>query len=52
MLPGLVAAYAQDNPVQPLKPMARTADPAFEVAAIKPADPSDTNRDSRRVAGS
>ena len=47
LLPGAVAACAQGNPVQPLKPMARTADPAFEVAAIKPADPSDTNQGFR-----
>jgi uncharacterized protein (TIGR03435 family) len=47
LLPGVVAACAQGNPVQPLKPMARTADPAFEVAVIKPADPNDTNQGFR-----
>jgi len=30
--------------VQPLKPMARSADPAFEVAVIRPADPNDHNQ--------
>jgi uncharacterized protein (TIGR03435 family) len=44
LLPGVLAACAQDNRVQPLKPMARTADPAFEVAVIKPADPADHNQ--------
>jgi uncharacterized protein (TIGR03435 family) len=43
LLPGMVAVRAQDNPIQPLQPMARTADPAFEVAVIKPADPDDHN---------
>ena len=54
LLPGLFAAGAQDNPVQPLKPMARTADPAFEVAVIKPADPNDHSQgfhlDGHRVS--
>jgi uncharacterized protein (TIGR03435 family) len=40
LLPGLLAACAQDNPAQPLK-MARNANPEFEVATIKPADPDD-----------
>ncbi len=43
LLPGLLAACAQDNPAQPLK-MARNADPEFEVATIKPADPDDRNQ--------
>ncbi len=47
LLPGVLAASAQDNPVQPLKSMARDADPAFEVAAIKPSDPSDNNQGFR-----
>jgi len=38
LLPGVLAACAQDN--QSLKPMARNADPAFEVAVIKPSDPN------------
>src|SRR5580658_3999426 len=37
-------AYAQDKAIEPVKPMARDADPAFEVATIKPADPSDRNQ--------
>jgi uncharacterized protein (TIGR03435 family) len=47
LLPGVLAAYGQNNPVQRLKPMARTADPAFEVAVIKPADPNDHNQGFR-----
>ncbi len=47
LLAGLLVAYAQNNPVQRLKPMARTADPAFEVAVIKPADPNDHNQGFR-----
>ena len=43
LIPGLLAACAQDNPAQPLK-MARNADPEFEVATIKPADPNDHNQ--------
>jgi uncharacterized protein (TIGR03435 family) len=43
LLPGLLAACAQDNPAQTLK-MARNADPEFEVATIKPADPDDRNQ--------
>jgi uncharacterized protein (TIGR03435 family) len=43
ILPGLLAACAQDNPARPLK-MVRTADPEFEVATIKPADPDDRNQ--------
>lgn len=44
VLSGVPANYAQDNPVQPLKPMARNADPSFDVAVIKPADPNDHNQ--------
>lgn len=44
LLPAMVAVCAQDNPIDLLKPMARNADPAFEVAAIKPADPNDRNQ--------
>jgi uncharacterized protein (TIGR03435 family) len=40
----MVAICAQDNPIQPLQPMARDADPSFEVAAVKPADPNDHNQ--------
>jgi uncharacterized protein (TIGR03435 family) len=40
----ILAARAQDNPAEPLKPMARNADPAFDVAVIKPADPGDHNQ--------
>lgn len=43
LLPGMAAVCAQNNPIQPLKPMARNADPAFEAAVIKPADPNDHN---------
>jgi uncharacterized protein (TIGR03435 family) len=43
LLSGLLAACAQDNPVQSLK-MARDADPGFEVATIKPADPDDRHQ--------
>lgn len=34
---------AQDNAVELVKPMAKDADPVFEVAAIKPSDPNDDN---------
>jgi uncharacterized protein (TIGR03435 family) len=47
LLAGVVAASAQDNAAQPLKPMARDADPAFEVAVIKPSDPNDRNQGFR-----
>jgi uncharacterized protein (TIGR03435 family) len=43
LLAGLVSACAQDKAAQPLAPMARDADPSFEVATIKPSDPNDTN---------
>jgi uncharacterized protein (TIGR03435 family) len=44
LLAGTLSAGAQDNSPQTLKPMARDADPAFEVATIKPADPDDRNQ--------
>jgi uncharacterized protein (TIGR03435 family) len=47
LLPGVLAAGAQNNPIQPLKPMARNADPAFEVAVIKPSVPNDNNQGFR-----
>jgi uncharacterized protein (TIGR03435 family) len=37
------AACAQDSSIQASKPMAKSADPSFEVAAIKPSDPNDSN---------
>lgn len=40
---GGLAVRAQDNTSHPLMPMARSADPAFEVAVIKPSDPNDRN---------
>ncbi|HEX9201157.1 MAG TPA: TIGR03435 family protein [Acidobacteriaceae bacterium] len=46
LLPCL-AANAQDKATQPLAPMARDADPLFEVATIKPADPNDRNQGFR-----
>jgi uncharacterized protein (TIGR03435 family) len=36
-----LTARAQDGTVQVLAPMAHNADPAFEVAVIKPSDPND-----------
>jgi uncharacterized protein (TIGR03435 family) len=47
LLPGALAVCAQDNAAQPVQPMARAADPAFEVAVIKPADPNDRNQGFR-----
>lgn len=47
LLTGVLATCAQDNATQPLVPMARDADPAFEVAVIKPADPNDRNQGFR-----
>ncbi len=45
---GVLAVRAQDNTTQPLKPMARNADPALEVAvSIKPSDPNDRNNGFR-----
>ncbi|HWB32733.1 MAG TPA: TIGR03435 family protein [Acidobacteriaceae bacterium] len=41
ILAGVLAARAQDTAVEPAKPMAKNADPSFEVAAIKPSDPND-----------
>jgi len=44
----VLVGQAQEKPVaqsdQPVKPMARTADPAFEVAVIKPSDPNDRSQ--------
>jgi uncharacterized protein (TIGR03435 family) len=42
-----IAVSAQENASQPLKPIARDADPGFEVAVIKPADPDDRNQGFR-----
>ena len=47
LLSGTLATCAQDKPAETLKPMARDADPSFEVATIKPADPSDNNQGFR-----
>ncbi len=47
LLPGVLAVCAQDKPARPLMPMARDADPAFEVAVIKPTDPDDRNQGFR-----
>ena len=44
LLSGLLSAGAQDKAVQPIGPMARDADPSFEVAVIKPSDPNDNNQ--------
>lgn len=44
LLCGALAACAQDNATQPVKPMAKDADPSFEVAVIKPSDPNDRNQ--------
>jgi uncharacterized protein (TIGR03435 family) len=53
LLCGALAATAQDSAVQTLKPMAKNADPAFEVAAIERSDPNDRNSgfhlDGRRI---
>jgi uncharacterized protein (TIGR03435 family) len=47
LISGFPTAIAQDNLPQPLKPMARDADPEFEVATVKPADPDDRNQGFR-----
>ena len=47
LLTGVFAAWGQDKAIQPLARMARDADPAFEVAVIKPADPIDRNQGFR-----
>ena len=44
LLAGALAACAQDKAAQPLAPMARDADPSFEVATIRPADPNERNQ--------
>ena len=38
------AAGAQNNGAEIIKPMAKDADPSFEVATIKPSDPNDRNQ--------
>jgi len=47
LLPAALVINAQDNAAQPLMPMARDANPAFEVAVIKPSDPDDHNQGFR-----
>jgi len=47
LLASVLATRAQDKAVEPLKPMSRNADPAFEVATIKPSDPDDRNQGFR-----
>lgn len=47
VLAGVAGACAQDKAAQSVAPMARDADPSFEVATIKPADPDDTNQGFR-----
>ena len=44
LLAGTLTAGAQDNAAQQVKPMAKDADPSFEVATIKPSDPNDRNQ--------
>lgn len=39
-----LAASGQDAALQAIKPMAKNADPSFEVAVIKPSDPNDKNQ--------
>ena len=41
LLAGTLTAGAQDNTAQQVKPMAKDADPSFEVATIKPTDPNE-----------
>jgi uncharacterized protein (TIGR03435 family) len=43
LLAGAVATAAQEKTTADVKPMAKSADPSFEVAAIKPSDPNDSN---------
>ena len=47
LITGVLVSSAQDNAVQQPIRMAREADPAFEVAVIKPADPNDRNQGFR-----
>jgi len=51
---GGIAQDKQNTAAEPLKPMARIADPAFEVATIKPSDPNHRNNgfhlDGHRVS--
>ena len=44
LLPFSFAGHAQDDSPQALHPMARSADPDFEVATIKPASPDDNDQ--------
>lgn len=44
MLAAVLAVFGQDSGAKPPAPIARDADPAFEVAVIKPADPTDRNQ--------
>lgn len=44
LLAAAIAAGAQDNGAQAIKPMAKDADPSFEVATIKPSDPDERNQ--------
>lgn len=44
LLAGALTAGAQENAAQAIKPMAKDADPSFEVATIKPSDPNDRNQ--------
>ena len=44
LLCSAIKIFAQDNAVQAIKPMAKDADPSFEVATIKPSDPNDKNQ--------
>lgn len=43
LLAGVLPVCAQDKAAEPLRPMAKDADPSFEVATIRPSDPNDTN---------
>jgi uncharacterized protein (TIGR03435 family) len=43
----VMGAGGQENAAPALKPMARDADPSFEVAVIKPSDPDDRNNGFR-----
>ncbi|HEY4380031.1 MAG TPA: TIGR03435 family protein [Acidobacteriaceae bacterium] len=47
LIPALLITHALGQGATAVAPMARDADPAFEVATIRPADPSDTNQGFR-----
>ena len=47
LLAGAIATNAQNNAAEAVKPMAKDADPSFEVATIKPSDPDDRNQGFR-----